>query len=118
MDEAAKRSLAQAGVDVDEALERFMGNESLMLKFLLRFPADENFSRLRQAMAAGDAAGAFAAAHTLKGVAGNLSLKGLYQPLYPLVEDLRGGNLAAAAEKMPALEAAYTQITDLLAQLA
>lgn len=117
MDETRKRQLEHAGVDVDEALGRFMGNEPLMLKFLLRFPDDENFPRLRQAMACGDAAGAFQAAHTLKGVTGNLSLKALYQLLVPLVEDLRREDLAAAAEKMPALEAGYAQITAALSQL-
>ena len=117
MDETRRQQLACAGVDVDEVLDRFMGNEALMLKFLLRFPADENFSKLRQAMARHDAAGAFEAAHTLKGVTGNLSLKALYQLLIPLVEDLPRGDLAAAAGRMPELEAQYAQISAALGQL-
>ena len=117
MDETRRDHLARAGVDVEEALERFMGSEALLLKFLVRFPADENFPKLRQAMAGRDAAAAFAAAHTLKGVAGNLSLKSLYGLLVPLVEDLRRGDLAAAAGRMPELEAEYARITAALGQL-
>ena len=117
MDQTKKHQLESAGVDVDQALNRFMGNEALMLKFLLRFPSDENFSRLRQAIAHGDATTAFKAAHTLKGVTGNLSLTELYARLVPLVEDLRGGNLAAAAVRMPDLEAQYGLVTAALGQL-
>ena len=71
MEEAAKRRLEAAGIDVDDALGRFLQNEALMMKFLGRFPADTSFSRLQEAMERGDAAQAFEAAHTLKGVAGS-----------------------------------------------
>lgn len=118
MDETRKTQLECAGVDVDEALNRFMGNEPLMMKFLLRFPADENFPKLKQAIACHDTSRAFEAAHTLKGVTGNLSLKALYELLVPLVEDLRGGDLAAASARMPELEAKYAQVAAVLGQLA
>ena len=91
MEEAAKRRLEAAGIDVDDALGRFLQNEALMMKFLGRFPADTSFPGCREAMARGDAAQAFEAAHTLKGVAGNLSLKRLYEALTPMVEELRAG---------------------------
>lgn len=117
MDVSKRQLLQTAGIDVDEALDRFMGNETLMLKFLLRFPSDGNFSQLRQAIAQADTAGAFTAAHTLKGVVGNLSMKELFQQVSALVEDLRAGDLAAATNKMPALEQAYTQTITALEQL-
>lgn len=100
MEEAAKRRLEAAGIDVDDALGRFLQNEALMMKFLGRFPADTSFSRLQEAMAHGDTAQAFEAAHTLKGVAGNLSLKGLFEAVCPLVESLRAGELAAAQAQL------------------
>ena len=50
MEEAAKRRLEAAGIDVDDALGRFLQNEALMMKFLGRFPADTSFSRLQEAM--------------------------------------------------------------------
>ncbi len=114
MDDAVKRRLVSAGIDVDEALDRFMGSEALMVKYLARFPQDPNFSLMEQAIRAGDAAQAFTAAHTLKGVTGNLSIHALYQPLSQAVEDLRRGDLAGAAGRMEELEALYRQVSDAL----
>ena len=118
MDERTREVLEAAGVRTDEALERFLGSEALLMKFLLRFPSDQNFARLEEALAAGDPAGAFAAAHTLKGVAGNLSLADLFQALEPVVEALRRGDLAAARGAMPDLTARYGRLTAALTGLA
>lgn len=118
MDGTKRQLLAAAGIDVDDALDRFLDNDTLMIKFLLRFPQDGNFSRLRNAMAQSDAAGAFEAAHTFKGVVGNLSMQELFSQVSAMVEDLRRGDLRTAAERMPALEKAYGQILEALAQLA
>ena len=110
MEENARRPLEAAGIDVDEALARFMGNEALLAKFLLRFPADENFPLLCRAMEQSDPDGAFQAAHTLKGVVGNLSMTGLFRQVSALVEDLRQGDLPAAEARMPALQAQYDTV--------
>ena len=118
MDQIKRMQLEAAGVDVDEALCRFMDNEALMMKFLLRFPGDGNFPQLRQAMAERDIGVAFQAAHTLKGVTGNLSLKGLYELISALVEDLRGEDYETAAGKMAELEARYAHVTAALEELA
>ena len=117
MDETRRQLLLEGGVDVDEALDRFLDNEALLMRFLLRFPGDENFSRLREAMEQSDAAGAFEAAHTLKGVAGNLSMGELFRRTSARVEDLRAGDMASAEEKMPALEEAYSRTLTALRQL-
>ena len=110
MDEGVRRHLEAAEIDVADALSRFLGNEVLLIKFLRRFPQDPNMDNLRCAMAAGEVTAAFKAAHTLKGVAGNLSMTALFHCVSPLVEDLRAGNLAAAREKLPAVEAAYAAV--------
>ncbi|MBM6924732.1 Hpt domain-containing protein [Pseudoflavonifractor phocaeensis] len=107
MDERKRSRLEEAGVNVEDVLARFMNNEALMLKFLLRFPQDPNFALLQEAMARQDLQGAYNAAHTLKGVAGNLSMTGLMAAVSAVVEDLRGGDLAAAADKLPALTEQY-----------
>lgn len=67
MDRSRKARLEAAGVRVEEALERFLDNEELMLRFMLRLPGDPNFPALCRAMAAGDREAAFQAAHALKG---------------------------------------------------
>ena len=117
MDERRTAQLEAAGVDTEDALARFMGNEALMMKFLLRFPQDPSFQQLKEALARGDAAQAFAAAHTFKGVAGNLSMKALFQQASPVVEDLRRGDLASAEGKMEALEERYRQTLKALSSL-
>lgn len=110
MTDENKRRLMEAGIDVDDALARLMQNEGLFLRLLRAFLQDGNFARLQEALAKGDVSSAFAAAHTLKGVAGNLSLRDLFARVSEVVECLRGGDLGAAAEKMPAVEAAYRAV--------
>lgn len=109
--------MEKAGIDVADALGRFMDNEALLLKFMGRFPQDKNFSQLREAMNSGDTVRAFEAAHTLKGVAGNLAMTELFQQVSLLVEDLRGRNLPAAQARMPALEDQYGRIVAVLNEL-
>ena len=114
MTEESKRRLVEAGIDVDDALARLMQNEGLLMRLLRAFLQDANFAQLQEALAKGDVSSAFAAAHTLKGVAGNLSLRDLFARVSEVVECLRGGDLGAAAEKMPAVEAAYRAVVDAL----
>ena len=118
MNELQKNGLISAGIDLEDAMERFMDNEAMMTKFLIRFLDDPSFSQLCQAMEQQDAEGAFEAAHTLKGVAGNLSMKALFQQTSALVEDLRQKDLAAAAGKMAALKEQYETVRTALSALA
>ena len=57
-------ALTQAGIDVDEALERVMGNEMLLERVLGMYLNDTHFEQLREAVAANDADGAIAAVHS------------------------------------------------------
>lgn len=84
-----KSTLAKRGIDVDDALNRFMGNQPLYVKCLRQFLEDENYSKLTKALDTQDYEGAFRFAHTPKGVVGNLSLTNLYAAVTPLVESLR-----------------------------
>ena len=104
MDLMKKQILQDGGIDVDEAMARFVQNEALMMKFLLRFSQDKNFDLLKQAMENRNAAAGYTAAHTLKGVVGNLSMKDLFTQASAVTEDLRRGDLDGAMEKMPELE--------------
>lgn len=114
MDALCKQRLCDAGIAVDDALARFLGNESLMLRFLGRFVQDNSFDQLTRAIAEGDAEAAFFAAHTLKGVVGNLSMKTLYTVTSEMVEDLRRKDLRAAEEKLPALQTQYQVVVQAL----
>lgn len=117
MNEALRKKLLGAGVDPDSALERFMGNESLYLRFAGRFLEDRNYEELLKAMEKGDTKAAFAAAHTLKGVSGNLSFNRLYGRVAAVVEPLRCGDLEAARKLLPELSGAFEEIRAVLEEL-
>lgn len=72
--------LARYGIDYAEAMERFCGNESLFARIAVKYLDDPHVDALEAAMASGDAAAAEREAHSLKGVAGNLSFVRLYDP--------------------------------------
>lgn len=110
MTERQRTVLESIGIDWQEALSRFMNNEPLMLKFLLRFPQEPSYGQLCRAMEEKQVKEAYEAAHSLKGVAGNLAIKPLYREVCGLVEALRGENLEGAAEKMPQVEALYQEV--------
>ena len=109
MEEEKRTRLLQVGVDIDGGLERFMDNEALFLKCLRRFPTDTSFQQLEEALSAGDLQAAFVAAHTLKGVSGNLSLDAVFQASLPVVEALRCDNRIAQRE---ILSEAHKRIID------
>lgn len=113
-----REDFVAAGIDYDKGVARFAGKADLYVNFLRKFPKDDTFAQLSAAMDAGDMTAAFAAAHTLKGVTGNLSLDGLYQSVLPLVEALRGaGNMELAASLFPPVKTEYEHTMDFLRTL-
>ena len=76
------------GGDYQQVLRR-LPSESLVARFLGKFPADGSFAQLSEAMDAGDRELAFRAAHTLKGVCANLNLDRLFASASALTEVLR-----------------------------
>lgn len=110
MEAEAKEKLLNAGVNYDAGVKRFMNKEQIYLKFLKRIEEDENMRTLRQKIDEKDAEGAFAAAHTLKGVCANLSLDGMNAVVNPMVEILRGGSFDNVEEMMEEVENVYSGI--------
>lgn len=111
MDAWKKEELTAAGVDVEDALGRFMGNEALLNRFLKKFLDDVNYGKLTEAIAAGDTEGAITASHTLKGVSGNLSLTKLHELLTLQVAALRSGDWDKASAMMSEIGEAYEAVT-------
>lgn len=112
MDKQSRDLLRQAGIDVDDALGRFMGNEGLLARFLGQFPDDPNYRALVEAVAGGDRAGALTAAHTLKGLCDNLSMTVLYDLFTQQVALLRAEDWQGACALMPGISAAYRTAVD------
>lgn len=111
-----QEKLMQAGVEYAEGVQRFAGNTALYEKFLRKFPEDPTFSELKAAIAAKDTETAFRAAHTLKGMAGNLSLRRFTAQVSRLTEVLRDGDLEQAAALYPLAETEYSAVLEALGQ--
>lgn len=111
MDTTKNKHLVAAGIDTASALERMMGNEALLERFLKRFLDDTNFETLKKAIAENDQEAALTAAHTLKGLCGNLSMTVLFDLFTRQVAAFRGGDWAGAAAMMEDIAAAYDQVT-------
>ena len=82
-------SLKEYGANVEEGLSRCMGNEALYLKLVATIPSEASFANLKDGIDSKNLDAAFESAHALKGVAGNLSLTPLYEPLVSITELLR-----------------------------
>ncbi len=89
MDQVFKKQLEEGGADVDITLKRFMGNEAIYMKFILKFLDDKNYDVIMDSLSKKDYAGAFAGAHSLKGVSGNLGLTPVYEASSSITELLR-----------------------------
>lgn len=114
MDQERRARLENSGVNYEAGLNRFMNNEALYERFLLKFPSDESYQSLSKALEADDCEAAFQAAHTLKGVAGNLSLDALFSAVAVQTEALRNGQLAEGKAHLPAVTAAYEAVIEAL----
>lgn len=85
-----KECYAALGGDYDEVMGR-LRSERLVQKFVLKFLNDGSYGLLCQSLEAGNRAEAFRAAHTIKGVCGNLAFTCLLESSERLTEALRDG---------------------------
>lgn len=106
-----------SGIDWQVTLDRFMNNESLYEKFLIKFPADPLFNELKNSMEAGDEHTSFRIAHTLKGVAGNLGLDNLFKAVSLLTDELRNGHIEKATVLMDDVSTQYEAVCNLIERI-
>lgn len=99
--------LETAGMDVDAALARLMGNEMLLERVLQVFAGDTNMAALEAASHAGDARAGLEAAHALKGVCGNLSMTTLFDLCSRQCDLFRAGDSDAAFALVPQIAEAH-----------
>lgn len=101
------------GADVDGGLARCMNSEALYLRLVGMAANEPSVAALGKYLKEGDLDRAFEEAHKLKGVAGNLSLSPIFEPVSALTELLRRkadgdyeklyGEIAAKAAELAAL---------------
>lgn len=84
-----KRIFEDYGGNYETTMSRFLNNESMYMRFLDMLFQDENLQRLKESLECNDIQSAFDAAHTLKGVVGNMGLVPLFDAVNEIVEPLR-----------------------------
>jgi HPt (histidine-containing phosphotransfer) domain-containing protein len=80
-------------VDVEDGLKRINNNTKLYVKLMEKFKVDVNFSNLEAALSSGDNAKAQVSAHTLKGIAANLSLIELHKQSLEIESQIKTGSI-------------------------
>lgn len=114
MNEEYKKKLMANGVDFDRTMERFIGNEDLYEKFLLKFINDKSYTHMLDMIASGNVEESFKAAHTLKGVAANLGLDNLFHATVPLVELFRAGSMEGYGPLLEKVSIEYNSICSVI----
>jgi len=93
-------------LDFAEGAKRIMNNTKLYVKLLTKFKNDTKLDDLESALAAGELEKAQGAAHTLKGVAANLSLTELFKQSLELETQIKAADVQPG--QMDILKAAFT----------
>lgn len=101
------------GADFDAVLSR-LGNEEMVQRFAVRFLEDTSYRDLERALQEGDVETAFRAAHTLKGVCGNLGFDNLYAVSVALTDKLREKTLDGSEALFEKVKEQYRITTDAL----
>jgi HPt (histidine-containing phosphotransfer) domain-containing protein len=76
-------------INFEEGLKRVMGNTKLYVRLLTKFRTDTRLDELSAQLEAGDYEKAQAAAHTIKGIAANLSLTELFEKIRDLEAQIK-----------------------------
>jgi two-component system, sensor histidine kinase and response regulator len=107
------------GIDLPDALDRLGGNWDLFVELIRVFETDfaGATAEIGEALAKGDAVLARRLAHTIKGVAGNLSATGVATASRELEEALQQGDDGPIAAALNALEEAITLVLETVALL-
>lgn len=105
--------LRALGANTDDGLKRFMNNAALYEKCLKKYIAQAEKCNMFEEIKNGDFENAGRSAHTMKGVASNLSLTPLYELYSEVVLRIRENNtdgLEEIAEKCMKLEKEFCDV--------
>jgi HPt (histidine-containing phosphotransfer) domain-containing protein len=94
-------------IDFADGVKRVMNNTKLYVKLLAKFRTDNKLDNLEAAIAAGNMEKARNEAHTIKGVAANLSLTELFKQSLALETQIKGG--AADPAQVDTVKAAFAK---------
>jgi HPt (histidine-containing phosphotransfer) domain-containing protein len=94
-------------VNTEEGIKRVMNNAKLYAKLLTKFKADTSLDDMLKSLGAGEYENAQIAAHTIKGVAANLSLTELYNQTLALETQIKARSVNP--DQITQVESAFTE---------
>lgn len=103
--------------DLEGTLRRFGGSQMMLERFVKKFPQDATFAALKDAAEQKNYPEVEKAAHTLKGIAGNLGFTALYQGCSNLVAAVRNGNFEQADTLWETVQQEYETVFTAVAQI-
>lgn len=104
--------LKNMGVNVDEGVDRLMGNVSLYERMLVKFGEMMKKSPVSPDFDCNAYADVIEAAHAVKGAAGNLSITPIYEAYSEIVSLLRAGQPEKAKEILEGIQTAQKDILE------
>lgn len=114
MSEELFDKLRDMDAEVDDTLDRLMGDEEMYEEFLHKFPDNQNIIKLRECVDAGDAEQAMKEVHSLKGVALNLGLLPLVDVCMDMLMDFREGKTESAMQQIDQVEENFKKWADVI----
>lgn len=112
MAEDMNTKLAPYGIDYMDAMDRMDNDGDLYKMLALKYLGNGKYADLVAALEMKDFDEAYKAAHTLKGVAGNLSFARLFDVSAAMSEALFQGEYQAAEKMLPDLTAANDKVIE------
>lgn len=104
--------LDELGIEISPTLARFGGMEKVLEKFLLKFPEDETFQRIRSANIEHSLEDLERNVHTLKGLSGNLGLSRISTLCAECLTYIRKKDIRSFNRRFPDLQEEYQQAVD------
>ncbi len=106
--------LKRAGIEYEEGLARFMGNEALYKKYLKKFPVLPLYDEMKQAISRHELEAAFQAGHQLKAFVGNLSMNTFLGILQELTNRLRQNDDEGLSSLTAQLDDLHEQLSSVI----
>ncbi|NCC01845.1 MAG: Hpt domain-containing protein [Clostridia bacterium] len=90
--------LNKLGAETADALERFLDDKEMYLKYVRNFPEEPSMEALKEAVEKEDYVQAEKSVHALKGIVNNLGFLPLADATYDMLGELRDGNIQDALD--------------------
>ncbi len=116
MNEELLDRLEDMGAEVEDTLDRLMGDEDMYVEFLKKLPDNQNIIELRKAVDKKDYEQAMKEVHTLKGVALNLGLLPLVDVCMDMLLDYREGKNEETSAQIDTVEETFKEWADAINQ--